>query len=915
MKNRFTTLDVLAAVHDLKPLEGMRVNNIYDINSKTYLIRLQKPDEKAVILFESGIRIQKTNIDWPKSQFPSSFSMKMRKHVKQKRLEKISQLGVDRVIDMTFGEDDRAVHIIVELYDRGNILLTDHEYIILNILRPRTDKDTDVRLSVKQKFPIENARSEDDLPTVENLQEAFSKAKKGDNLRRMIAPLTQMGGPLIDHALFESGFPNNAQFLKNVDNTPEDIKRVHDALVKGSVVYDTIKATPCKGFITYKNDQRADGTPLETYQDYHPYLFTQCASGPFKEFPSFSEAVDEFYSKLDEQKQDQRTLNMEREALKKLDNVRKDQEGRVLALEECQEKQKLIAERIIINKDLVDKALHLMLSAIASQLTWESIDEMLKKMIKANDSVAKAIVKLNLDSNQFTLRLADPYDPEEPTIDAVIDAGLNTFQNSRKYFDDKKAAAEKAQKTLASAGKAIKNAQLKTKETLDQIEQGRIRAIRKRKQMWFEKFLWFISSEDYIVVAGRDAQQNELLVKKYLREGDIYVHADIRGAASVIIRNRAGKGDIPPKTLTEAGQMAVCYSNAWEAKVVASAWWVRHDQVSRTAPTGEYLTTGSFMIRGKKNFMPASQLVMGFGILFKIDEDGIARHQGERRVSEMPKEEEEEEENDVELDGSEQEDEEGEAKKDENEDEFPDVQVSVPTLNAVEEDFTILELGQKGRKPKQSKPTQEDLTKKYLEMKREEERKNAQAKQGPTKRQKHKMDKMKKKYKDQDEEERELRMTLLGSRGKAKKPEPEVQINEVEEKKEYVKREPVRVKQEPKNEEDAEEDKEDETAHVEDSEALLPQLTGKPVEDDTVIFAIPMVAPYQVFANYKFKVKLTPGTSKRGKSAKSALDLFLRSKLASVQEESQIRLMVGDEATARNIPGKVRVSAPQLHAK
>ena len=33
--------------------------------------------------------------------------------------------------------------------------------------------------------------------------------------------------------------------------------------------------------------------------------------------------------------------------------------------------------------------------------------------------------------------------------------------------------------------------------------------------MWFEKFLWFISSENYIVVAGRDAQQNEMLVKRY----------------------------------------------------------------------------------------------------------------------------------------------------------------------------------------------------------------------------------------------------------------------------------------------------------------------------------------------------------------------------------------------------------------
>ena len=35
----------------------------------------------------------------------------------------------------------------------------------------------------------------------------------------------------------------------------------------------------------------------------------------------------------------------------------------------------------------------------------------------------------------------------------------------------------------------------------------------------FEKFFWFISSENYLVLGGRDQQQNELLVKKYLKEG------------------------------------------------------------------------------------------------------------------------------------------------------------------------------------------------------------------------------------------------------------------------------------------------------------------------------------------------------------------------------------------------------------
>ena len=55
-------------------------------------------------------------------------------------------------------------------------------------------------------------------------------------------------------------------------------------------------------------------------------------------------------------------------------------------------------------------------------------------------------------------------------------------------------------------------------------------------------------------------------------------------------------------------------------------------QVSKTAPSGEYLTAGSFMIRGKKNFLLPSQLVLGFGFLFKLEDGSVERHKNERKV-------------------------------------------------------------------------------------------------------------------------------------------------------------------------------------------------------------------------------------------------------------------------------------------
>jgi predicted ribosome quality control (RQC) complex YloA/Tae2 family protein len=42
----------------------------------------------------------------------------MRKHLKSRRLEKLEQVGDDRIIDIQFGSGEAAYHVILELYDR-----------------------------------------------------------------------------------------------------------------------------------------------------------------------------------------------------------------------------------------------------------------------------------------------------------------------------------------------------------------------------------------------------------------------------------------------------------------------------------------------------------------------------------------------------------------------------------------------------------------------------------------------------------------------------------------------------------------------------------------------------------------------------------------------------------------------------
>ena len=118
-----------------------------------------------------------------------------------------------------------------------------------------------------------------------------------------------------------------------------------------------------------------------------------------------------------------------------------------------------------------------------------------------------------------------------------------------------------------------------------------------------------------MVICGRNIDQNELIVKKYLTKNDIYVHSDVYGSASCVIKNSIG--DVPPSTIEQAGRFVICNSKAWANKVPDYAWWVYPHQVSKTAESGEYLTKGSFMIRGQKNFIKGIKLELGLTVLFK----------------------------------------------------------------------------------------------------------------------------------------------------------------------------------------------------------------------------------------------------------------------------------------------------------
>ncbi len=98
-----------------------------------------------------------------------------------------------------------------------------------------------------------------------------------------------------------------------------------------------------------------------------------------------------------------------------------------------------------------------------------------------------------------------------------------------------------------------------------------MKKLERRKRKWFEKFRWFVSSEGFLVLAGKDASTNEVLVKKHMEDNDLYCHADVYGAPHVVIKDGQKAGE---RTIFEACQFAVSMSRAWSQGLYsADAYW------------------------------------------------------------------------------------------------------------------------------------------------------------------------------------------------------------------------------------------------------------------------------------------------------------------------------------------------------
>ena len=571
-------------------LSGARVDKSFQPTNDIVVMRFHVPGTGRVdLVMQCGSRIHTTQYPLENPTTPPSFPMLLRKRIKGAHVESITQHNFDRVIKIRV-KKDKYYTIIVELFDKGNIILLDDENNIIQPLKRKQLSERDISSKREYVFPKERGINPIEV-TKEELSELFKNADS-DAVRTLA--MNGLGSLYAEEIIQRAN--NTVEIDKNTPTSQLSDKQIAEIHNSMQELFDNLKDGSIKPQIV-KKDSKEDVVPLDLikYDDFEKTFYND-----------FNEACDEFYSK----KVNSTIKNVKEAAwnkkVKKFEKRLNLQQETLDNFEKTIKESKHKGEVIYSNYPTIENIINVVNNAWSNDYSFKEIGKILKKAKK--DGMAEAQIYESIDKmGVLTLNISD--------TSFNINPKLTIPENAEIYYEKAKKAKRKTKGALI----AIEN----TKKQLEDIKSKKNIAMEnvsvpkkriKKNLKWYEKHRWFISSDNTLVVGGRDANSNELIVKKYLDPNDIYLHADIHGASSVSIKLNGE--ELNENIIKESGEFAASFSSAWSMGFTTQdVYWVHPDQVTKTPESGEFLKKGSFVIRGHRNYIRSARVRLGIGIV------------------------------------------------------------------------------------------------------------------------------------------------------------------------------------------------------------------------------------------------------------------------------------------------------------
>lgn len=552
MKESMSSVDIAATVAELQELLGARVVKAYQPGKEEIRLKLHQKEKGGLdLIIEAGRRIHITKYKRASPRMPSNFSMYLRKHLGGGRIAQIRQLDFDRIVEITIERWDKKLRLVAELLPRGNIVIVDENEKITLPLRRRSFSSRKIKVGETYERPPSRVN-----PLEMSEYDLTNLCKQEDkDVVRVLASELSLGGLYAEEVCEKAGVAKN----KKVNElAASEIKAINEAILALFEPIITNDKSRLRAHIVTEGEEKVDVLPFElsVYEKKEKVLFA-----------SFNDAADDFFTTQIAEEVEEKAKSEHEKEVGKYERILKEQ---LDALRRFQLKE---AESIKKGELIYAR--------------YTGIEEILREMDEK-----RKVVSLTLPDTDVQLE---------------IDTSVSLHKNAGAYYEKAKVFRKKregVERAIDTTKEKIRTEKAKEVRVEDALMPKR-KEVRREKEEWYERFRWFETSDGFLVIGGKDATTNEILVKKYMDANDLFFHTQAEGAPAVIAKTE-GK-EVSEDCLKEIAQFAASYSNLWKYGFYeGECYCVTGEQVSKTPPSGEYIKKGSFMVRGKRKYFKAA---------------------------------------------------------------------------------------------------------------------------------------------------------------------------------------------------------------------------------------------------------------------------------------------------------------------
>jgi len=576
VKLGLTSLDLLALVKELESvLISARIENVYQLDGGSFLFRFHAKSGQANLIVEPGRRLNLTRVKYRIPAAPTAKALALRRLLSSAKVEGVGQVDFDRILHMDASRGGERLRIYFELFGSGNIVVTGPDGTIRYTLLTLSMKDRTVKVGYRYSPPPQRGQ---DLFMPLEAGAIRSKVSLVRSLTRALNAPAEVVEEALLRASLNPGSPSEVSqeelnsFLASARALVEEVR---DGRFQPNIVLE-------------------DGR----YSTVLPVAFRQREA---KRFETFNEAVDEYFSAVRAEGAESGKRSPIEQKLEDLQAILSRQAAHAGELEEEKARYSAAGKLILANLGTLQPAIERVLSARKAGEGWAGIESSVRGLGVESLDHSKGTMTVSLGGQKLE-----------------IDFRQSATRNAEERFARSKEAAKKLE--------GLRAAMAETEAKMRELREGLIKVapdvtVKAMKRAWYERFRWTLSS-GFLILGGKDATQNEILVKKHMGPKDVFAHSDLPGGSVVIVKSEGR--DIPDRVKADAVAFAVAYSRAWRAGLgVSDGYWVGSEQVTKTPPSGEYLGKGAFMIYGTRNYVRNIPLSLLLGVRFSEGAFGI----------------------------------------------------------------------------------------------------------------------------------------------------------------------------------------------------------------------------------------------------------------------------------------------------